>query len=119
MYTRLKNYVRAVRQTVLGTKPAGHGVSVFPSDVFLVGHFRSGTTWSRFLVGNFVYTDRNVTFTSVSDMVPSIYEHSDRKLRSKPRLIKSHESFDPRYPRVIHVVRDPRDVAVSLYYYCM
>jgi len=34
-----------------------------------------------------------------------------------PRIIKSHECFDPRYPRVIYIVRDPRDVAVSQYHY--
>jgi hypothetical protein len=33
--------------------------------------------------------------------------------------MKSHECFDPRYPRVIHLVRDPRDVAVSFYHYCL
>lgn len=119
MYTRLKNYVQQVTQTVLGTRPAGHGVSVFPNDVFLVGYLRSGTTWSRFLIGNFVYTDRDVTFANICDLVPSIYEHADRKLRARPRVLKSHESFDPRYPRVVHFVRDPRDVAVSLYYYCL
>lgn len=119
MYTRLKNYLRQVTQTALGTRPAGHGVSVFPNDIFLVGYMRSGTTWSRFLMGNFVHSDQAVDFKTVSDLVPSIYEHADRKLRARPRLIKSHESFDPRYPRVVHFVRDPRDVAVSLYYYCL
>jgi hypothetical protein len=119
MFTRLKNHIQIVTQTALGIRPAGHGVTVLPNDVFLVGHFRSGTTWSRFLFGNFVHTDQAVTFANVGDLVPSIYEHADRQLRARPRLLKSHESFDPRYPRVIHIVRDPRDVAVSLYYYCM
>jgi hypothetical protein len=31
--------------------------------------------------------------------------------------LKSHECFDPRYPRVVYIVRDPRDVAVSFYFY--
>jgi len=36
---------------------------------------------------------------------------------ARPRILKSHEYFDPRYPRVIYVVRDPRDVALSEYYW--
>jgi len=36
---------------------------------------------------------------------------------SRPRILKSHEGFDSRYPHVIYVVRDPRDVAVSKYHY--
>ena len=35
----------------------------------------------------------------------------------RPRLLKSHESFQPHYPRVIYIVRDPRDVAVSFYHH--
>jgi len=35
----------------------------------------------------------------------------------RPRIIKSHECFDPRYPNVICIVRDPRDVVVSQYHY--
>ncbi len=35
----------------------------------------------------------------------------------RPRIIKSHECFDPRYPRVVYIVRDPRDVVVSQYHY--
>jgi len=50
-------------------------------------------------------------------LVPIIYDLPDRELRKLPRILKSHECFDPRYPRVIYIVRDPRDVAVSFYYY--
>jgi hypothetical protein len=32
-------------------------------------------------------------------------------------MLKSHESFQPHYPRVIYVVRDPRDVAISFYHH--
>jgi hypothetical protein len=34
-----------------------------------------------------------------------------------PRILKSHECFQPHYKHVIHIVRDPRDVAVSFYHH--
>jgi Sulfotransferase domain len=110
---RLKNYL----ELILGKKPAGRGLTVFPDDIFLTGYFRSGSTWSRFLFGNYIWQDRDVTFANLNDLVPSIYALPDRVLRKLPRIIKSHEYYDPRYPRVIYIVRDPRDVAVSFYFY--
>jgi hypothetical protein len=109
--------LNAYLETVLGRKPAGRGLTIFPNDIFLVGYFRSGSTWSRFVFGNYIYQNEAVTFANLDDLVPSIYALPDRILRKRPRILKSHEYFDPRYPRVIYIVRDPRDVAVSFYFY--
>src|SRR5215471_2312614 len=108
---RAKSYARAVTDVALMKKTAGRHLTVFPEDIFIVSYLRSGSTWARFLFGNLLQ-DTPITFTNVGRLVPLIYEHPDRVLRQLPRLIKSHEPFDPRYPRVIHIVRDPRDVAV-------
>src|SRR5450631_649825 len=115
--SRIRRYLEAVALTALRRIPAGRAVTVFPGDLFLVGYFRSGSTWSRFLFGNLIQQDEPVTFTNMDRLVPSIYESPDRVLRNLPRVLKRHECFDPRYPRVIYVVRDPRDVAVSFYFY--
>jgi len=109
--------LKAVTSTALGRTPAGRGLTVFPDDIFLVSYFRSGSTWSRFLFGNFIHQDEPVTFTNMDRFVPIIYDLPDRVLRNLPRVLKSHECFDPRYPHVIYIVRDPRDVAVSFYFY--
>lgn len=115
--SRVRRYLKSVASTALGRNPAGRGLTVFPNDIFLVGYFRSGSTWSRFLLGNFIHQDEPVLFTNMERLLPSIYDSPDRILRNLPRVLKSHECFDPRYPRVIYIVRDPRDVAVSFYFY--
>jgi hypothetical protein len=108
----------AALHELTGTTAAGRAVTVFPDDVYLTSYLRSGNTWTRFLLGNLNW-DEPVTFANIESRVPEIYCTPDRTLRSlpRPRLLKSHEVFDPRYPWIIHVVRDPRDVAVSFYHH--
>lgn len=100
-------------------RSAGRHLTVRDSDVFLVSFPRSGNTWVSFLMGNLVTRDEPVTFENLHLFVPDIYSHHESHLLSlpPPRVLKSHEVFSPAYPRVIYVVRDPRDVVVSFFHY--
>jgi Sulfotransferase domain len=112
-------HLQKVKAFALGQIPAGRQMTVYPGDLFIVSYPRSGNTWTRFLIGNLIYQDTPVTFANVEQLVPSIYVYPDWKLRRLPRIFKSHDCFDPRYQNLIYIVRDPRDVAVSAYYYSL
>ncbi len=115
---RLRALATAVR-LLTGRQTAGSDASIFPDDVYLVSYPRSGNTWTRFLVANLLDPEHPATFGNIESRVPEIYFNFDHALRRlpRPRLLKSHEAFVPRYPRVIYIVRDPRDVAVSFYHH--
>lgn len=105
-------------KALLGRKYAGSSALIFPDDVMLTSYPKSGNTWARFLIGNLI-SDKGVNFANVESIVPDIYRHDQAYLLSikRPRILKSHESFCPSYKRVIYIVRDPRDVAVSYYFH--
>src|SRR6516162_9005881 len=102
-----------------GLVPPGRNVHVLPDDVYLVSYPKSGNTWIRFLIANVVYPEQNPDFSNINDLLPDLEDMAIRDLKHvpRPRLLKSHQYFDPRYPKVIYIVRDPRDVAVSTYYF--
>jgi sulfotransferase family protein len=116
---RVLGALTQVGRVLTGRQLAGRGVTVYPEDVFLVSYPRSGNTWTRFLLGNLLYPDAPVTFSNIESRIPEIYFNRDRVLRAlpRPRMLKSHECFQPYYPHVIYVVRDPRDVAISFYHH--
>jgi hypothetical protein len=97
----------------------GRSLLILPDDIFLVSFPKSGNTWTRFLLGNLTHPEQPATFANIRRLIPdpSGTTKKDFDLMPRPRIIKSHECFDPRYPRVIYIVRDPRDVAVSQYHY--
>src|SRR5262249_36028017 len=55
--------------------------------------------------------------TNIERLIPDTSSQSNRALKRtpRPRIIKTHQYFDPRYPKVIYIVRDPRDVVLSYY----
>jgi len=97
----------------------GPGLSVNSDDTFLVSYPKSGNTWIRFLVANFVYPEAGVTLLSADRLIPNVDGQSKKyfKQMPRPRIIKSHYPFQHTYKRVIYVVRDPRDVVLSQYHY--
>ncbi len=122
---REKMAMRLTARAIAGVKRAfgmykpRRDLFLFPDDVFLVSYPKSGNTWTRFLVANLMHPDQPADFASLHKLVPDPYG-TDKRIfdrMSRPRVIKSHECFDPLYPRVIYVVRDPRDVAVSQYHF--
>lgn len=114
MIYRLKHVFNvALRRT------QGSEITVSPEDTFIVSYPKSGNTWVRFLVGNVLYPDEQTTFVNMENRIPDIYSNMDRELSRfpSPRILKSHEPFDHRYRKVIYIVRDPRDIAVSYYHF--
>jgi hypothetical protein len=113
----VKKRLAAYARVVTKQQPAARGLTVFSDDTFLVSFPRSGNTWTRFLICNLLDPDHPINFAEMESRIPEIYFVTDRKLRAcpRPRVIKSHECFDPRYKRVIYIVRDPRDVLISYY----
>jgi hypothetical protein len=118
-WQRARNAIAQAGRVLAGKQLAGRNLTVFPDDVFLVSYPRSGNTWTRFLLGNLIDQKDPVTFANIETRVPEIYFNSDHAMRGlpRPRLLKSHECFQPHYRRVIYIVRDPRDVAVSFYHH--
>jgi hypothetical protein len=109
--------IKTVVKYILGTDRAERDFAVYPDDTFVVSYPRSGNTWTRFLIANLVYPEKNVGFTNIEKLIPDTSSQSNRALKStpRPRIIKSHEYFDHRYRKVIYIVRDPRDVVLSYY----
>jgi len=111
--------IRYVVSYFLGTDVAGRGMAVYPDDTFIVSYPRSGNTWTRFLIANLMHSEAPVTFANIEQLIPDSTALSNRAMKRipRPRLVKSHEYFEPRYAKVIYLVRDPRDVAISLYHF--
>jgi len=106
-------------QRGLGLHRPGRSLLILPDDIFLVSFPKSGNTWTRFLLANLRFPDQPATWANIDRLIPDPTGTTRRDFvrMPRPRIIKSHECFDPRYPRVVYIVRDPRDVVVSQYHY--
>jgi hypothetical protein len=86
-----------------------------PRDVFLASYQRSGSTWLRFLLCE-ALAKQAADFSNVKCLIPDVREYRRGPLLlNGGRLIKTHEPYRREYKKAIYVVRDPRDVAISLY----
>jgi hypothetical protein len=115
MIGRIKHEVKRA----LGLELAGNRYTVYPDDTFLVSYPKSGNTWVRFLLANLIHPNETVSFANINRLLPAPGVLTRRFLKTvpRPRIMKSHEPFDTRFKKVIYLVRDPRDVAVSEYHF--
>src|SRR5438132_14130834 len=111
--------IKTVVKYILGTDRAERDFAVYPDDTFVVSYPKSGNTWTRFLIANLVYPEKRSDFSNINLVIPDPEALSKRTLAKlpRPRILKSHEYFDPRYKRIVYIVRDPRDVVLSQYYF--
>jgi hypothetical protein len=110
--------VRGIKRA-LGLHMPGRMLDVFPDDTFLVSYPKCGSTWVRFLVANLMSPEKHPDFTNINVLFPDYQAYSKRALKRlrRPRTMKSHQYFDPRYRKVLYIVRDPRDVVLAEYHF--
>lgn len=107
------NMVRFRNRTALGLMP------VHPNDVFVSSYPRSGSTWLRTIITNAIVPDARGRSAVVNDTIPDLGLRNVGSVarRSPPRFIKTHSLYEPAISRAILLVRDVRDVIVSMYHY--
>lgn len=94
-------------------------------DLYIVSFPKSGTTWLNFLMANIHLkmsgSNQAVTFYNINDFIPDILQFRSLKETILPfpghRVIKSHAEFNPLYKKVLYLVRDPRDVMISYFWF--
>ena len=114
----MQRLIRGAKRA-LGLHYPGRNLDVLPDDVFILSFPKSGNTWTRFLIAKLIYPETPADFSNINHLIPDPEAMSKRDLAKmpRPRIIKSHQYFDPRYPRIIFIARDPRDVLLSTYHF--
>lgn len=84
-------------------------------DIFQVAYPKSGNNFLLFLLAGLLYR-KKMDWATKGEMIQNVDMEPEENLPS-PHLVWSHKSFDASYPKVIYLVRDPRDIVISYYHH--
>ncbi len=94
-----------------------------PTDVFLVGHPKSGNTWLAYMLAVLLTRDHDhrVTLVNVGEHVPFVHGRDYQIARygtlPDPRIFRNeYPRYWDLYPKIIYLMRDPRAVLPSLWH---
>ncbi len=95
-----------------------------PTDLFIVGHPKSGNTWLAYMLAVLLRENGGdgVTLANIGQFVPVLHG-CDREIRNfrelpDPRVFRNEEPLYPKYyPRTVYLYRDPRAVLLSYYHH--
>ena len=96
------------------------------TDVFIVGHPKSGNTWLSRMIASLKehQFDNNVNLENINSFIPTFHA-KDNNIQMyadypNPRVFRNEGPIYPEeYPKTIYIVRDPRSVYVSYYHHCV
>ena len=96
------------------------------TDVFLVGHPKSGNTWLAYMLAVMTRNDReqHINISNIGEYAPTIHGDDNRVWQfaqlPDPRIFRNEATVYPdSYPRTIYILRDPRAVLLSYYHHCV
>jgi hypothetical protein len=114
-----ENLLRAVRQ--MGQEAWYFRPDLFrEDDIWLASYPRSGSHFARFILVSARHFLQHGQFPGdLSGMktIPDVHGGRLEFAEGPPRILKTHFPFDPRYRRIIHLIRDPRDIIISYFHY--
>jgi len=98
-----------------------------PTDVFLVGHPKSGNTLLAYMLAitmNKNFDGKQVTLANIREFIPTIHaKDGDIKAYAQfptPRIFRNEgPRYPDSYPRTVYILRDPRSVLMSYYHHCI
>jgi len=116
----LKRFYERLRERILFKK------WLRPTDVFLVGHPKSGNTLMAYMFAIVAFEDfeNKINLANIDKYVPGIHAEDIAIGRhpklSEPRIFRNEVPiYQELYPKTIYLLRDPRSVLVSYYHmYC-